>query len=309
VTVYGVVVGASSISGPPTNDEVWIEVEYLGSSATPLGKIITTTKANVLAAGAAGVSDTSTWSNLPTTRAAVTTMFDASVSIQATLSNGNLTATHSQTANTNTDCAGTLFPRSSGKYYCEFTIGATHGATDSVGCNLSANTFDASNSANTITYIKTGAVWVNSSNALGNIGTWTTADVIGMAVDLDNRKVWFRKNGGNWNNAVIGSQNPATNTGGASITVAGAYSPYVGFNGSGSLNTDNVTANFGATSYGAAAPAGFGNWLDDGVGVAIFKLTTTLSAPQPGLAGYLNVRVRAAKASATYYIDPKIALS
>lgn len=40
-----------------------------------------------------------------------------------------------------------------------------------------------------------------------------------------------------------------------------------------------------------------------------FKLTVTLSAPQPGLQGYILAKVRAAKASATFYIDPKIALS
>lgn len=46
-----------------------------------------------------------------------------------------------------------------------------------------------------------------------------------------------------------------------------------------------------------------------GAGWSPFKLTTTLSSPQPGLAGYIDVRVRAAKASTTYYIDPKIELT
>jgi hypothetical protein len=46
-----------------------------------------------------------------------------------------------------------------------------------------------------------------------------------------------------------------------------------------------------------------------GAGWSPFKLTTTLSSPQPGMAGYLYARVRAAKASATWYIDPKIVLS
>ena len=46
-----------------------------------------------------------------------------------------------------------------------------------------------------------------------------------------------------------------------------------------------------------------------GAGWSPFKLTTTLSSPQPAMAGYIHVRVRAAKASTTYYIDPQIVLS
>jgi hypothetical protein len=56
VTVYGT--GASL----PNNDDIWLEVEYLGSSTTPLGTIVTTTKANLLTAGSAVASDSSTWS-------------------------------------------------------------------------------------------------------------------------------------------------------------------------------------------------------------------------------------------------------
>ena len=46
-----------------------------------------------------------------------------------------------------------------------------------------------------------------------------------------------------------------------------------------------------------------------GAGWSSFRLTTTLSSPQPGMAGYIHVRVRAAKPSMTFYIDPQIGLS
>jgi hypothetical protein len=46
-----------------------------------------------------------------------------------------------------------------------------------------------------------------------------------------------------------------------------------------------------------------------GAGWSPFKLTTTLNSPQPQLAGLINVRVKAAKASTTYYIDPKVTLT
>lgn len=57
VTVYGTI----NAGAVPNNDDIWLEVEYLGSSATPLGSIVTTTKASVLASNAAVSSDSSTW--------------------------------------------------------------------------------------------------------------------------------------------------------------------------------------------------------------------------------------------------------
>lgn len=59
LTFYGTTTGG----GVPNNDDIWAEVEYLGSSLTPLGSIIATTKASNLAAAAAtnNSSDGSTW--------------------------------------------------------------------------------------------------------------------------------------------------------------------------------------------------------------------------------------------------------
>ena len=57
VTIYGTINSASL----PNNDDIWLEIEYLGSSATPLGKIVNTTKISLLANNAAVASDGSTW--------------------------------------------------------------------------------------------------------------------------------------------------------------------------------------------------------------------------------------------------------
>jgi hypothetical protein len=57
VTVYGTI----NAGALPNNDDIWIEIEYLGSSASPLGSVVKTTKASVLAANAAVASDGSTW--------------------------------------------------------------------------------------------------------------------------------------------------------------------------------------------------------------------------------------------------------
>lgn len=57
VTVFGI----WATGAVPNNDDIWIEVEYLGSSSTPQGSFASTAKADVLAAGAAVSSDGSTW--------------------------------------------------------------------------------------------------------------------------------------------------------------------------------------------------------------------------------------------------------
>ncbi len=56
-TIYGIW-GTGSV---PNNDDIWIEAEYLGSSATPQSSFITDTKANVLATGIPLSSDSSSW--------------------------------------------------------------------------------------------------------------------------------------------------------------------------------------------------------------------------------------------------------
>jgi hypothetical protein len=57
VTVYGTVNDAVL----PRNDDIWLDVLYLGSSSSPLGSVATTTKASILAANAAVASDSSSW--------------------------------------------------------------------------------------------------------------------------------------------------------------------------------------------------------------------------------------------------------
>lgn len=59
LTIYGTTTGG----GVPNNDDIWVEVEYLGSSSTPQGSFVTTTKANNLAASVTtnNSSDASTW--------------------------------------------------------------------------------------------------------------------------------------------------------------------------------------------------------------------------------------------------------
>lgn len=65
VTLEGIYNGAAV----PTNDQVWIDVEYLGSSASPKGSYASGTKATRIDAGAALSASTEAWDSLAPARA------------------------------------------------------------------------------------------------------------------------------------------------------------------------------------------------------------------------------------------------
>jgi hypothetical protein len=176
-----------------------------------------------------------------------------------TLSGGNLVATNNNsgpgTAITQIGAAG------SKKYYFEIVLtndtdgggqntgiglsnsccgyggGFLGGSSASIGCYDSANTFYNGGNVGTCTP-----------------GAWSQGDNIGVAYDTGNGKAWFRQNGGNWNNAAIGSQNPATNTGGFSISISGTVYPAVQIRQS---VIDTMTAKFLASSWTYTVPSGF----------------------------------------------------
>jgi hypothetical protein len=107
-----------------------------------------------------------------------------------------------------------------GKTYMEFTATAVTG-TPSCGLLGSAafnsTTTDLQASTFGLAYLASGAVRVNNVT-LQTIAAWAATNRIGMAVDPLNRLVWFRVNGGNWNNNAL--NNPATGVGGIDFTAA-----------------------------------------------------------------------------------------
>jgi hypothetical protein len=95
-----------------------------------------------------------------------------------------------------------------------------------------------------------------NSNPISAVATWAQGDTLCIAFDVDNMRLWFRTNGGNWNNS--GTANPATNTEGIDVSTLndGPFFVMANFRGNG----DQFTANFGATAYAHTPPSGFGNW-------------------------------------------------
>jgi hypothetical protein len=301
------VCGAALAGSLPNNDDIWLEVEYLGSSASPLGTIVNTTKASVLAANASVASDASTWNyTIPNT-----TLNPADKEAHISLSGGNLTATG--TAGW-TGSVRAVDGQSSGKYYWECTFNAS-AAGSGVGANISAlaiATIFSGAGTGQAGVMQNGSVYVDGSTTITiggvgsqsiSFGTITSGTVICVAIDVPNKLMWWRLGAaGNWNNNA--SRNPATGAGGVSIPNISTAYPSISFGGA-----DTIIANFGSSTFTGAVPSGFTSGLPAAFTLTPFKLTTTLSAPQPGMAGYLHARVRAAKPSATYYLDPKIVLS
>jgi hypothetical protein len=263
-----------------------------------LGTIVTTTKANVLAANAAVASDSSSWNNL-------NLGFDPTTTVNTTLSNSNLTATLNLVAGI--PGARIASGISTGKFYFEIrTPSPSQGLTSFMGLLALSGTYTNMFSGMSLSagvHTTNGIVIIETVTPGVTLGVFAVNDVLGVAVDFDAHLVWFRRNNGNWNNS--GTANPATGVGGLTFSSASyPAGPAVNFAGTPALG-DSYTINLGATSYANAAPSGFGNWI----AWTPFKLTATLSAPQPGMAGYLHARVRTAKPSTTYYLDPKILLS
>lgn len=202
-----------------------------------------------------------------------TTWDPANKSATATLSNGNLTVTDSSVVEEN-DCGrNTVAITTAQKKYWEEKLDLTDGAISS-GPGISIITCDYTSGewlgfrATSIGYYGTGEVFFNW-NTLGTfiangLNTFTTGDVICVAVDFAAGKIWFRVNNGNWNNS--GTDNPATATGGIDFVTSrlGSGDVYPSFNvyrdGTGVLS--KITGNFGATVTAFAIPSGFTTFDD-----------------------------------------------
>jgi hypothetical protein len=182
---------------------------------------------------------------------------DASI----TLSGGNLIATASVSGYQGVRA---IASHSSGKYYSEDTYNSNPSGEliisgfANAAYNVASGGF-VGQSNNGVGYDgDAGLIWKNNVNTA--VQTAVSGDVVGYAIDLDNSKFWVRTihlgTPGNWNNS--GTDNPATNTGGFSFAglAAGPYFPAASIN----VNLTNITTNFGATAFAAAAPSGFGNW-------------------------------------------------
>jgi len=211
--------------------------------------------------------------------ATVWATFDPAMSSSVTLSGGNLIATNTGKVPANQGASvASVNARSSGKYYFEATfITITGGANLGVGIGTTTSTYSGLGGSATTgnNGLGSGTIWANGASTGISIGAYSNGQVAGVAVDLTNRKIWFRHSpSGNWNNNA--SYNPATNTGGITIP-SGAMVPFVTFGGSGGQANNVVAADFGASAFSGAVPSGFMPGWPIGLGGTVTETATAVS--------------------------------
>ena len=177
------------------------------------------------------------------------------------LSGGNLAAAISAAGDNGVRATNSA---ATGQLYFEVTTdttGASNGADTGIGIGSSAANLSlvGSNAVNAaLAYLSGGSVYYNGSPSTKSMGASATAgNVYCVAVDLTNRRMWMRINGGNWWNDA--AANPATNTNGldiSSVFTSNAAFPLVTINST----TPHLTANFGASSFAQTIPGGFVAW-------------------------------------------------
>ena len=152
------------------------------------------------------------------------------------------------------------FAVNSGKWYVEFKCGSTKCAfgvcnTAQFDSDMTNNPYGAA-ARTSIIYTSEGQLRGNNSDIRNGNGSFTTNDIIGIALDLDNMKIYFHKNG-----TYINSGNP--NTGANPDTVQdfqatnSGQGGYIFQAGSDGQNSVTVHANFGQRAFSYSVPTGY----------------------------------------------------
>jgi hypothetical protein len=178
----------------------------------------------------------------------------------ADLLNITLSGTNNLTATRSGSGGGgvrSLFSTTAGKYYFEYTGTTWIGSTSNcVGVANSSATLSGVGNAptNACVCYESGLIYNNNSNTGSGLGQQSNGSIIGVAIDLSAKLIWFRSTpAGNWN--ASGTANPATGAGGISITTIAATAMYGLVAHAGVAET--VTANFGDSAFNGAVPSGF----------------------------------------------------
>jgi hypothetical protein len=186
-----------------------------------------------------------------------------------TLSNGNLDASHG--AFSSTTGAASTFGVSSGKWYWEVTINAISSGAPYIGIVRSDQlypftTFFANNTQG-YAYRSTG-VKRNNSTETSYGASYTSGDVIGVALDMDAGTIVFYKNN--------------TSQGTAFSSLSGTFIP-IDANGT-SGGTYTSTINFGQRAFAYTAPSGFKALCTQNLPTPTIGATSTTQAND-----YMNV--------------------
>lgn len=143
--------------------------------------------------------------------------------------------------------------KSTGKWMAEVTVTTVGGLLFGVGnSTASLAQFPGNNINGWSYYAANGQKFTNAAGTAYG-ATYTNADVITLALDLDNGKLFFAKNG-TWQN----SGDPAAGTGAAFTGLSGTLFLIIGAAG----GAHQTTLNCGQSAFTATLPSGFSAWTD-----------------------------------------------
>jgi hypothetical protein len=275
VFIDGLQLGEDSFGEFDEDSSVWKPIDVSGLTFGTNGFYLDFENSGSLGADVSGNTNDWTVNNLtsidqttdtPTNNFATLNPLNVPASNQPTFSNGNLISTSSTAVNGSFGGSSSMSV-STGKWYIEAKAGAI---VSSNVMNIGV-TYDQAETARTNNDAKTNYEYTyngsgNKSNnnidsAYGD--SYTTGDIIGIALDLDNSKIYFSKNGVFQNSGDPTSG--ATGTGAAfTVTSGQTYSFYQQDETGASANTSQFEFNFGnppfAITTGNEDANGYGNF-------------------------------------------------
>jgi hypothetical protein len=202
---------------------------------SPNGNNWTPNNINVSTLGATydSMTDVPTLTSATAANYCVINPLDVSAS---TVASGNLNISYATNSDTN---RAATFGVSSGKWYWETTITAVGGTYSIVGITSGASTATAlGTSSYQYAYISSTGNKFNNGSSVAYGATYTTGDVIGVALDMDAGTLVFYKNN--------------TSQGTAYTGLSGTFFP--AFN---ARNASSNDANFGQRPFAYTPPSGF----------------------------------------------------
>ena len=195
------------------------------------------------------MTDVPTLTSATAANFAVINPLDAAV---GTASNGNLSWTCGAS---NGNFRGSIAIPASGQFYFEGTVLTTTSASVSISFGVAASTASLTTQGAQSTLYQlfaasTGVVSINGSN-VGTLGTFSAGDVLQVAVDVTNSKLWLGKNNVFYDSSGGTTGNPST---GANPVTTNSV---VGSFAFGSCYQDTLNANFGQRPFAYTPPTGF----------------------------------------------------
>ena len=254
---------------------IWKPIDVSGLTFGTNGFYLDFENSGALGADVSGNTNNFTVNNLTAIDQSISTptnIFATFNSAQPALANtsfseGNLVATTNSSASTQVPFATTI-PVSTGKWYAEFKMIAkstSSGSIPYIGVLGAANFVSKLDNAyfvgganlDGVGYGASGVVYSNSSELDSSEASFDDGDIISVAADITNRKIYFAKNG-----TYINSGNPASAANGYTIPTT-SESFYI-FSASLFGASGSWGANFGSPPYaissGNTDGNGYGNF-------------------------------------------------